>query len=510
MFPAIQPPGRQEAGSRPEGPAFGPSLDQAEISLASESPRGDWRGSGAGEAAESAPDASGESANRPTLDGSDVVSEGSNQNSAEVVSPTPPGGEGESEIETSGEPLGDAVASWAMIDHRPAARMTGASGVVTDAGAVVGNAVLDGGASTLSGPPSETGFSETSGSTSEEGIEPRSGTQSASLGSPTFERAGDASGVLSEAAFSGNRVSPAANIAAPSTSGTSASPTPAALPSAPGGVVVPEGMQAVAPAAATMVSASARSASSATDRRSTAGRGPAAVNRAEEINASIRNDRAVAEAGSRPGSTPTMTMEPTTLDPSAARLQGLAKPASGSTEAQSLPTMPASLAPEEAETGPRRTAAGVARGLQALSSQKGGSMIMRLDPPNLGQVRMQLNMEAGRVNVLITAAGDTARSLLRDNLGVLRHALEDRGFAVERLAVESSVKTSSESSASRNDRGDGQDARSGSESSDRQDAGGERSRGRRDQSPDRRSELEQAETAGFNEVLAASGTTSDQ
>ncbi|MDG2020678.1 MAG: flagellar hook-length control protein FliK [Phycisphaerales bacterium] len=266
----------------------------------------------------------------------------------------------------------------------------------------------------------------------------------------------------------------------------------------------------MAPTTATMVSASARSAPSGPDRRSTAGHGPAAVTRAEEVNASIRNDRAAVEVRARSGATQTMVMEPTALDPSAGGLQGSAKPMPASTEAQSLPTMPASLAPEEAEIGPRRTAAGVARGLQALSAQKGGTMIMRLDPPNLGQVRMQLNMEAGRVSVLITAAGDTARSLLRDNLGVLRHALEDRGFAVERLAVESSVKTSSESSASRNDRGDGQDARSGSESSDRQDAGGERSRGWRDRSPDRRSDPEQAGTAGFNEVLAASGTTSDQ
>ena len=182
---------------------------------------------------------------------------------------------------------------------------------------------------------------------------------------------------------------------------------------------------------------------------------------------------------------------------------------SGSVEAQSLPNSSASLAPQDAETGPRRTAAGVARGLQALSAQKGGSLIMRLDPPNLGQVRMELNMEAGRVSVLITAAGDTARSLLRDNLGVLRHALEDRGFAVERLAVESTTKTSSDASTSRNDRGDGQDARSGSESSDRQDAGGERSRGRRDHAPDRRSDREQAESARFNEVLADSGATAD-
>jgi hypothetical protein len=503
VFPAIQPPARQEAGSRLEGPAFGPSLDEAEVSLASETPRGDWRGSGAGEAAESAPQGQDGATNQPTPDRSDHTTEGSDRNSADVVIPNQTSGEHGPEGETDVAPLEVAVAPPVMIDHR-----TNVAGPVRSSAAAEIPDVPSTGV--LPDPPAEIGRSEASGSTIEEGLEPRGRTPNASLGLQGLEGNRDAFGVSSGTPFSESGVRPTTNTASPSTSVTTSSPTPAALPSVPGGVAVPEGMQAVAPTTATMVSASARSAPSGPDRRSTAGHGPAAVTRAEEVNASIRNDRAAVEVRARSGATQTMVMEPTALDPSAGGLQGSAKPMPASTEAQSLPTMPASLAPEEAEIGPRRTAAGVARGLQALSAQKGGTMIMRLDPPNLGQVRMQLNMEAGRVSVLITAAGDTARSLLRDNLGVLRHALEDRGFAVERLAVESSVKTSSESSASRNDRGDGQDARSGSESSDRQDAGGERSRGWRDRSPDRRSDPEQAGTAGFNEVLAASGTTSDQ
>ena len=284
--------------------------------------------------------------------------------------------------------------------------------------------------------------------------------------------------------------------------------------------MIPEGMQTIEPNAVTLAARPTRPASTTpSNRRAASGRGMAAVNRAEALNTSIRRDQAASETAARPSTSSTSSASSTSspiaadssiVDPSAGRSSaGLAKPMSGSVEAQSLPNSSASLAPQDAETGPRRTAAGVARGLQALSAQKGGSLIMRLDPPNLGQVRMELNMEAGRVSVLITAAGDTARSLLRDNLGVLRHALEDRGFAVERLAVESTTKTSSDASTSRNDRGDGQDARSGSESSDRQDAGGERSRGRRDHAPDRRSDREQAESARFNEVLADSGATAD-
>ncbi|MDE0887932.1 MAG: flagellar hook-length control protein FliK [Phycisphaerales bacterium] len=322
----------------------------------------------------------------------------------------------------------------------------------------------------------------------------------------------DASGAATDHQSSRNGATatmsrPAGTTAA---AGTSSLATPGNVSSAPGGIAIPEGMHSVESNAATAVSNSMRPSSSSSDRRAGSGQGSAAVSRAEELNASIRNERGASETGVRPASPSPITTDPSILDSSGGRMQGSPKPMQGSADAQSLPTLPASLAPEEAETGPRRTAAGVARGLQALSAQKGGTLIMRLDPQNLGQVRMQLNMEAGRVTVLITAAGETARSLLRDNLGVLRHALEDRGFAVDRLTVESSTKTSSDSSASRSDRGDGQDARSGSESSDRQDAGGERSRGRRDHAPDRPSDPEQAEAARFNEVLADSGVTSDQ
>jgi flagellar hook-length control protein FliK len=161
-----------------------------------------------------------------------------------------------------------------------------------------------------------------------------------------------------------------------------------------------------------------------------------------------------------------------------------------------------------AESG--RTVGGVARGLQALSSQRGGTLVMRLDPGNLGQIRMEMSLDAGRVQVVIAAAGDAARGLLRENLGVLRNALEDRGFAVERLTVESAARTTADSSGTRGEsRGDGQDARGGQESSDRQDASDERSRGRRDDATHRRSERGGSESDRFQEVLAGSGETSN-
>ena len=149
---------------------------------------------------------------------------------------------------------------------------------------------------------------------------------------------------------------------------------------------------------------------------------------------------------------------------------------------------------------------GVGRGLDTLSRQRGGTLTMRLDPPSLGQLKLEMKMEGGRVTVLLTSANDSARSLLRDNLNSLRQSLEDRGLAVDRLAVESAGKTSEGSSNQRSEnRGDGQDARDGQEAADRQDAGDGRSRGRREDASDRKadpgSDSQRPEVASFGGAM---------
>ena len=155
---------------------------------------------------------------------------------------------------------------------------------------------------------------------------------------------------------------------------------------------------------------------------------------------------------------------------------------------------------------------GVARGLDALSRQKGGSLVMRLDPPSLGQLRLEMRMEGGRVTVLMAAASESARSLLQANLGSLRTALEDRGLAVDRLVVESAARPSETTSNGRSEnRSDGQDARGGQDASGRQDAGDGRSRGRRDDASNREQgrgdDPGRQEAADFKEALAGAGTS---
>lgn len=130
-----------------------------------------------------------------------------------------------------------------------------------------------------------------------------------------------------------------------------------------------------------------------------------------------------------------------------------------------------------------------AKGIDILSNQRGGAITMRLEPPALGQLRIQLQISQGAVVADFTAATPEARVLLEANLGMLRERLESQGLAVERMTVHGGrgsesapVATASHGGELRQDQGgSGSDARDrGDKSGGRQDAAGGESRGRRD------------------------------
>ena len=211
-----------------------------------------------------------------------------------------------------------------------------------------------------------------------------------------------------------------------------------------------------------------------------------AVARADSMNAALRAERQsggeakIAEPGSfQPGSgTPVRDGDGELLQPGGQRSQASGHTRSG---AQHLPTAAAASAQTDAaETAPR-TLSGVNKGLAVLANQRGGSLKMRLDPPSLGPLKLEMAIDAGRVRVQMQVASESARSLLGSNLNMLRTALEERGLTVEQLVVES--KTSSGSSeSSRNEARDqsGQDARNESRDQANHDSAQGRSRGRRD------------------------------
>ncbi|MHC4446437.1 MAG: flagellar hook-length control protein FliK [Planctomycetota bacterium] len=83
-----------------------------------------------------------------------------------------------------------------------------------------------------------------------------------------------------------------------------------------------------------------------------------------------------------------------------------------------------------------RVSGRIVRGLSALVNQRGGVMHMRLDPPDLGALRVQMTIARGAVAAEFQPTTVLAHSLLEQGLGVLRSALESHGLVVDRLTVQ--------------------------------------------------------------------------
>lgn len=75
------------------------------------------------------------------------------------------------------------------------------------------------------------------------------------------------------------------------------------------------------------------------------------------------------------------------------------------------------------------------RGLAAALRQNGGSVTLRLNPEQLGFMKVEMSLKEGRVDARIEASNDAARHLLEQSVDRLRAALEARGLIVDRLEV---------------------------------------------------------------------------
>ena len=500
--PAIQPSTPREANTRPDQPPFAGTLEDASRSFSPPGEDDPRRETGAGGYADPAPPVGTEPSDRTTEVGrSTTVKVDSDDETArgEDVDPGPVGTEPDASgaLKNSDAVAAGTAGAARSIDSRPVVvEVREAASASGEDGRMPPRGTAGPGRESDAGPMTADGLATAAGA----------GSNAESIDASTVLNQGMAAAT---AAASSSAPVRSASDQRSATVVDARGSTRSAIPTGDGvgAKAIPEGMRGLDPAA--MATAAPRSRSDATASQAARQRGDSAVARAAEMNTALRNARGDGDAsnGSRAGNLQGSMFATAAGSISAAT--GISNPASP--EAQSLPTGPASVAPMEANAESGRTVVGVARGLQALSSQRGGTLVMRLDPGNLGQVRMEMSLDAGRVQVVISAAGDAARGLLRENLGVLRHALEDRGFAVERLTVESTARTTADSSGPRGDsRGDGQDARGGQGSSDRQDASDERSRGRRDDATDRRSERSRSESDRFQEVLAGSGETSNE
>lgn len=96
----------------------------------------------------------------------------------------------------------------------------------------------------------------------------------------------------------------------------------------------------------------------------------------------------------------------------------------------------------------------ITRGLQNAVHQKGGAVTLRLTPPEMGTVRIQLQIQNGAVNAQFHAETESTRTMLHQQMSQLRTALEQQGLSVERLGVQT-MQSSAGSSTHNQSQGDG-------------------------------------------------------
>jgi hypothetical protein len=100
------------------------------------------------------------------------------------------------------------------------------------------------------------------------------------------------------------------------------------------------------------------------------------------------------------------------------------------TQAPTTPLIETQTPVEEANV------ARVVRGIRSAINQRGGSVTLRLHPPELGFVKIQIQMNEAVVRAEIASEHPAVRVLLQQQMGQLRAALEGQGLQVERLVAQ--------------------------------------------------------------------------
>lgn len=104
------------------------------------------------------------------------------------------------------------------------------------------------------------------------------------------------------------------------------------------------------------------------------------------------------------------------------------------------PTATQVARPEQVQTPPEArfaeaNHAEIVKGIQTDLMPRGGTMQIRLDPPELGALQVILTIKDGVVNATFQASSDDSSKLLSHSLGQLKTALETAGVTVDKLQV---------------------------------------------------------------------------
>jgi flagellar hook-length control protein FliK len=162
-------------------------------------------------------------------------------------------------------------------------------------------------------------------------------------------------------------------------------------------------------------------------------------------------------------------------------------------------------------TGGKATIEQIVRVTQSSTNQQTSHVRLQLDPPELGQLRIDVKAHQGNLSLQIEADTQAAKSILESRMGELRNALQREGIHVERFDIE--VKNTHQSQTE-----DSQGKRSGDNHFGRetnpQDQANEQSSGRRGAGTEDDSfltghgeglEFEDPESVAVSEQLVLSG-----
>jgi flagellar hook-length control protein FliK len=129
-----------------------------------------------------------------------------------------------------------------------------------------------------------------------------------------------------------------------------------------------------------------------------------------------------------------VTLDP--ADPSLAQpADGAPSKSAGNERTAAVPPPPAPEAPPEARFAEVNHAK-IVTGIHGELLPNGGAMHLRLDPPELGDLLVSVQMRDGVMTAAFQTSNDEATRLLSHSLGDLKATLEAQGVTVERLHVQ--------------------------------------------------------------------------
>src|SRR5262249_57309860 len=98
-------------------------------------------------------------------------------------------------------------------------------------------------------------------------------------------------------------------------------------------------------------------------------------------------------------------------------------------------SVPANGANDAPQVDPSRFIGRVAKAFQT-AQDRGGTLQLRLSPPELGALRIELNVKDGVMSASLQTENANARKLLLDHLPALRDRLAEQNIRVDRFDVD--------------------------------------------------------------------------